>query len=376
MGEMTVIVMDSQSQIIPLLASLDLWKNNPDKFRYIDPAYNPPALNLFNVNPESPAALNATLETYKFIINSIFETSAFTDKQAIIFDMLLPLMARIKGATIDTLFRLLSDDGINGYEDEVASLTGTAQRFLTTDYMKRGRGDQYAGTREEVARRLYSVLSDSTLDRMFSHRRMDVDFLGDMQAGKLILIDTNKGFFQRGKSSVIGAIFLGLLYQAIVSRGVNAKPCVIYIDECHEYFKHTGHVLRSLLEQARKFNVGVVMAHQDLDQLNEAQGLLGGLSANTAIKMAGGTSHHDAKTLAPMLRTTEAAIYDTTKGEFVTSVPSVWRQPQLFTAEFGRIERMPRASSTRPTPPTPEPELAFATDPPPERPKPGGRQTF
>jgi type IV secretory pathway VirB4 component len=376
MGEMSVIVIDSQSRMLPLLASLDVWTQS-NRLVYVDPAHNPPALNLFDIKGNQN--LNTVLESYRFIINSILVSSEFTGSHGLLFDMLMQLMLKIPGANIHTFIDLLSDTGIKKPEiqEAISKLPPSPRTFFEAEYIKGGRSDQYQPRRAEVTRRLWQILANPTFDQMFSARTMSIDFVQLMQEGKLILIDTNKGYFAETNSAIVGALFVGLLYQAILSRDEGSKPCIVYIDECAEYFQHNGATLRQILAEARKRNVGIVMAHQDLDQLNKAPGLFGALSANTAIKMAGGTSHHDAKALAPMLKTVDPnTIFDTTKGEFVTYIPRVWAEPQLFSTDFGRMERMPRASSTRPTPPTPEPELAFATDPPPERPKPGGRQTF
>ena len=56
------------------------------------------------------------------------------------------------------------------------------------------------------------------------------------------------------------------------------------------------------MSQARKFNVGVLFAHQHLDQLTPA--LRASVAANTSIKIAGGVSDKDARALASDMRTT------------------------------------------------------------------------
>jgi hypothetical protein len=60
--------------------------------------------------------------------------------------------------------------------------------------------------------------------------------------------------------------------------------------------------LETLLSQARKYNVGVLFAHQHLDQLTPA--LRASVAANTSIKLAGGVSDKDARALASDMRTT------------------------------------------------------------------------
>ena len=71
-----------------------------------------------------------------------------------------------------------------------------------------------------------------------------------------------------------------------------------YIDEAQDYFDER---LESFLNTARKYKVGLILAHQNLGQLD--QGLRSSIMASTAIKFAGGVSPEDAKKLAPAMHT-------------------------------------------------------------------------
>ncbi len=73
-------------------------------------------------------------------------------------------------------------------------------------------------------------------------------------------------------------------------------PTFVYIDEAADYFDRNVGII---LAQARKYNVGMVLAHQYLGQLEPK--LQEAFAANTSIKFAGGVSAKDARALAPML---------------------------------------------------------------------------
>ena len=60
--------------------------------------------------------------------------------------------------------------------------------------------------------------------------------------------------------------------------------------------------INSLLEQARKFQVGLILAHQHLAQFERK--LQSTVMTNTAIKLVGGLSVEDARTLAGNMRCT------------------------------------------------------------------------
>ena len=66
--------------------------------------------------------------------------------------------------------------------------------------------------------------------------------------------------------------------------------------EGNNYFDRTIGVI---LSQARKYNIGLIAAHQFLGQLDLK--LQEAMSANTSIKFAGGVSAQDARTLSSEL---------------------------------------------------------------------------
>lgn len=332
-GERSVIVIDSQDAIIPLLAGLQVWEDHPDRLVYLDPSSNtPPALNLVK--------LSSSNEIFQFLISTLFQSSEFTGKQALIFDALLPLMPKIEDATLETFLDLLSDNGIDEYQNEIATLKPIHQRFLTDDYIKKGKDDQYKSTREEVSRRIWQILIK--YGDMFCSPDIKVDLGREMQDGKLILIDTSKASLGEDESAMIGGIFIGLLYQAILRRNNESTPTLVYIDEAHEYFRYTARAIRAMLVEARKRNVGMVLAHQDLDQIEDIRGLSGALSNSTSIKMAGGVKDpgHQRK-LAPMFATEPELLGDLPRLVFATYVKS---KPVIrsFVTQPGIVEAMPR----------------------------------
>jgi hypothetical protein len=98
------------------------------------------------------------------------------------------------------------------------------------------------------------------------------------------------------------------------------------------------------LAQARKFNLGVLFAHQHMDQLSPA--LRSAVAANTSIKMAGGVSDHDARALAADMRTSTDFIGATRKRasstEFACYVRNLTGTAVRLTVPFGTIEDAPR----------------------------------
>jgi hypothetical protein len=97
-----------------------------------------------------------------------------------------------------------------------------------------------------------------------------------------------------------------------------------------------------ILEQARKFNVGLILAHQYVGQLTPK--LQESFAANTSIKFAGGVSDKDARTLSHMLRTTPEFIESQRKGAFAAFIRNVTDRGLSVRFPFGYLEEFPRAT--------------------------------
>jgi hypothetical protein len=102
------------------------------------------------------------------------------------------------------------------------------------------------------------------------------------------------------------------------------------------------------LTQVRKFKLGLVFAHQYLDQLDGA--LRSSFAANTAIKLAGGVSDKDARSLAPDMRCKPDFIAAQRKHEdhttFAAFVRNLTPTALSLSAPFGTLDRMPQMTES------------------------------
>jgi hypothetical protein len=138
--------------------------------------------------------------------------------------------------------------------------------------------------------------------------------------------------FRRERARRIGRYMIALAMKAAYERVAtqDRPPAFLFIDEAAEYFDEN---IEILLSQARKFNLGIVVAHQHMDQLSTE--LRSSLAANTSIKMAGGVSDRDAHALAPDMRTT---------ADFITSMGKHQRSTEFacyvrnYTANAVRLQ--------------------------------------
>jgi len=308
----SIVVIDSQGDLINKLVRLDLFSPHEvdslaDRLVLIDPAdvEFPASLNLFDA-PLSRLAgyrpvdrervLNGVVELYESFFGALLGAE-LTQKQGVIFRYLARFMLAIPGATIHTLMELMEDG--RAYQPQMAALEGSARHFFEKEFFH----PSFAATKKQILKRLWGVLSTPAFERMFAQKENKLDLFTALNEGKIILINTAKDLLKTEGSQLFGRFFISMLSQAALERSTipesRRTPTFAYVDEAQEYFDDT---IETILSQARKYRVGITLAHQTLDQLTPR--LRAAFLSNTSFKCAGGVSAKDARALASELRTT------------------------------------------------------------------------
>lgn len=248
-------------------------------------------------------------------------------------------MLVIPDATIYTLMDLVSHPEMT--KPYLAKMDPLTRRFFEQEFGSR----IYDDTRAQILTRLYTVLaSSSTLAGMFTHERNKVKIGKAMNTGSLIVINTAKDLLKQEGCEILGRFFIALIMQATVERAVipadRRRATFVYVDEAQDYFDAR---LQGLLEQARKFKVGMILAHQNLDQLTP--GLKATLMTNTTTKIAGGLSTKDAREMAAEIgcepETFAEARKDAKESRFIWTVRNQ-REPSVLHVPLGLMESQPK----------------------------------
>jgi len=351
-GKKSVVVIDSQGDLIKRISHLKEFAAGGalhDRLVLIDPTDIewPVSLNLFDVGlhrlSQYPAydrerLTNSILELYEFVLGSLL-SAEMTQKQNVIFRYVARLMLVVPDATIHTLRDLMEPKSEVRFADSIDRLTGSARDFFRTEFGS----SEFAQTRRQVLRRLWGILENQTFERMFSHPRSKLDLYAELNQGKVILINTAKDLLKEAGTEIFGRFFIALIAQAAQERATlperNRMPTLVYIDEAADYFDRN---IGLILSSARKYRVGMILAHQYLGQLDPK--LLEAFSANTSIKFAGGVSARDAKALAAMMGCEPELIDAQDKGCFAASFRGLSKTAFPIRFPLGFMESLPSMS--------------------------------
>lgn len=350
-------LIDSQGDLISKLTRLAAFdpENGPlaNRLIIIDPndLKYPAGLNLFDHNLErfkhfseleQEKIFHGVLELYTYIFSSLLGAE-LTQKQGVVFTNLARAMLVIPNPTIYTFYDFVENGA--PFRPYIEQLDGIPRRFFETQFFTA----TYKQTRQQIITRLLGILGNPAFERMFAHPKNNIDMFGAMQAGNIVLVNTAKDLLKSEGSSILGRFFIALTTQATLARAAvpehQRTPYHLYIDEAQEYFDYKTD---ELLNQGRKFRVGVTLAHQHLNQLDT--GLKATLKASTSIKLAGGVNHADALALSHEMNCSAEFIQGMRKSEkhghteFACYIRHHTPQPVKLVVPFGVMERLPNMS--------------------------------
>ncbi|MBS1503977.1 MAG: type IV secretion system DNA-binding domain-containing protein [Bacteroidetes bacterium] len=118
-----------------------------------------------------------------------------------------------------------------------------------------------------------------------------------MNNQKIILVKLPQGLIGEENSYLLGALITARLQQCAMARQAQAaserEPFFIYIDEFHHFITPS---MASILSGARKYGVGLVLAHQDMQQVTQIDGsIASSIMANAYTRVCFRLADIDAK---------------------------------------------------------------------------------
>ncbi|HZO54514.1 MAG TPA: hypothetical protein VFB63_17510 [Bryobacteraceae bacterium] len=307
----------------------------------------PIALNLFDVGisdthsyslAEREGFRNAVLALYEYIFSALL-SAEMTSRQNTLFHFTIELLLSIPSATIDTLIDLMKPGGLLHFKQHLSKLDPDAKRFFELKFNSK----EFDRTKEQVVDRLFAVKRIRTLSRMFAAPKSKFDFFTEMGTAKVILVNIPQSLLQEGGVEIVGRFLTSMILLAAHKRQLLPRhqrlPCFVYIDECQDFIRRDPKI-PSILDQARKLNVALILAHQRLQQLQPS--VLDALYGATSIKFASKVSDAAAHALARDMRTTPEFILDQPAYHFAAFVRGVTNSALSVGVPATDMNAMPR----------------------------------
>lgn len=228
---------------------------------------------------------------------SVFQrlsTSWGDQMQVVMQNAVLAFLESSEGGTLADLRRFLLD-------------AAWRERFLQTvadpdvRFYWRSAFPQLGGGRSigPILTRMETFLSPKPIRYMVSQKANRLDFDAMMDSRRIFLAKLPQGVLGRENAFLLGSLIMTKLQQAAMARArmsaAKRTPFHCYIDEFQNFITPS---LTEILSGARKYGLGLVLAHQELKQLERDRDVASAVLANAFTRVVFRVSDSDARTLA------------------------------------------------------------------------------
>jgi hypothetical protein len=341
-----IVIIDPKGLLVDRISKLALFADRlKDRLVIVDPTREPlPALNMFEPPPKGTD--NQVISNFAYIFSQA--NAALTAKMRPPFMFAVRLMFTIPGANIFTLMDLFDDDPKQrAFQKHIDRLPDEAsRRFFANDFYS----STYGETRGQIKSRLYEIIARPELTEMFNAPVRRLDMFECLQRKKIVLVNT--GMLKLGPtgSQLLGRFIISSTLNAAYRRSLIPRSqwnaAYLYIDEFQDFADQEK--TPELLRLAREYNLGVILAHQNMHCLELNDSLRTTISTNTSIKYCSSAEAIDQAYMARDLRCdTDFLKNYTTTGTFATFARGMTLQhPFLTTVQFGNIDQQPQMSQS------------------------------
>ena len=228
---------------------------------------------------------------------SVFKrlSSSWGDQMhSVLSNAILAFLESSQGGTLPDLRRFLLEPGFR------EKFLGTVSDPEVIYYWRRA-FPQLGGNKSigPLMTRLEMFLGQKPIRYMVSQPVNRLDFGDIMDSGKIFLAKLPQGQIGKENSYLLGSLLMSKFQQQAMSRQAQDKaerrPFWLYVDEFPNFISSS---IAEILTGARKYNLGLILAHQELRQLQQDSDVAGAVLSNAGTRIVFRVGDADAKVLA------------------------------------------------------------------------------
>lgn len=234
-----------------------------------------------------------------------------------------------EGGAITDLVKLFTDEEWQKYK--VAKVKNPIVRSFWEKQMAQTGQREKAEMIPYFAAKFGQFYTNTLIRNIVGQTRSAFDVSKCMQEGKILLMNLSKGLIGDINAQLLGMITVSKIQVAAMRRQRlgkdERKDFFLYIDEFQNFVTPS---IESILSEARKYRLGLILAHQYIDQLEKESKLSGNVSLKGAIfgnvgtmmfyKIGPQDAEVCAKEMAPVFSEQDLVNMDAFKGAMKLSV--------------------------------------------------------
>ena len=278
-----------------------------DDVIYFDPSYTarPMGLNMLEYDIRFPEQKTFVVNEMVSIFNKLFDMKATGGpmfEQYFRNATNLVLEDPESGCTLLDITRVLSDKTYRELKLSKCKNPLVIQ-FWREIAGKAGGEASLANIVPYITSKFDVFLSNEIMRPIVSQEKSSFDFRDIMDNKKILLVNLAKGKLGDINSNLIGLIIVGKLLMAALSRvdsfGTDLPPFYLYIDEFQNV---TTDSISTILSEARKYKLGLIVANQFIAQLDEKikNAVFGNVGSIDAFRVSSEDAEYLEKQFAPV----------------------------------------------------------------------------
>jgi hypothetical protein len=222
-----------------------------------------------------------------------FSTS-WGDRMGIIFqNLVLAFLEHPQGGTLAEMEKFLID--ADWRSEFLSAVDDPHVRFYWEQTFPKLDGAKSVGP---ILTRLGALLTPKVIRYMVSQRENRLDFSRIMDDRRILLIRLPQGQMGKENAHMLGSLVMVKLQQMAMSRARLAaserEPFFLYVDECQHFVTPS---MAEILSGARKYGLGLILAHQDLHQLSACPEVAAAVMSNVSTRVVFRVSESDGRAL-------------------------------------------------------------------------------
>jgi len=246
--------------------------------------------------------LSAHSELEKTLLSSDFvgvfrrlSSTTFGDQMvSVLSNAVLAILESGQGGTLFDLRRFLSDKTFR--RQFLKSVTDEEVLHYWRNEFPLLKGAAHS----PILTRLNTFLRPKVLRFMVAQKDNRLDFRAIMDGRKIFLAKLSHGLIGQENAHLLGSLLVAKVAQATVSRqdevASQRQPFILYLDEFHHFVTPS---VATILGGARKYGLGLVLAHQDMRQVRaKSEDVASAILTNAYTRVVFQAGEQDARDLA------------------------------------------------------------------------------
>jgi len=243
-------------------------KSRVDDVIIFDPAdtERPMGLNLLEASTDDEKDMVA-LDAMNLMIK-LFDEEVFGPRiQDYFRNGVLTLMADPNGGALTDIMRLFTDEAFQ--RAKVTHVKNPVVKSFWTNQMAKTGAREKAEIIPYFAAKFGQFITNGMLRNIIGQTKSAFDFTEVMQEGKILFMNLSKGATGDINSKLLGLIIVSKIQVAALRRQklatTDRRDFFLYIDEFQNYVTDS---IESILSEARKYRLGLNIAHQYMGQID------------------------------------------------------------------------------------------------------------